>query len=472
MNKLLNGDFLNSTDNWENGPSDYPFIWDPTYKWIRGDSPSGPDYKVFTIQQPFNVSDMVILAKLTAWRRYESVAGNFVDGAVKARVKLQKPDSSWVTLADETKTAQTGSGNILDQYDVLSHFSAQGNYKLMLQTESRAACDRTNHTEKIEEPYGPWTNTGFTIEDPNCYVKGYVASPIEKYAKIEKSIEILDGAHTATLTLDAKGLVNLYCSYPGYAHFKVTLSKTGGGTWVLYDAYLSDGNWTTILNALDLTSYMTSAGTYTLKLEAWVASGWDGDVTYYQSEAWFGNCELTAQWYSYTYTVSRGFWDDINLDICRKVFKTVVESIGCSESQTKKISIGAKEDLFLSESYQALRLNVKKTVSEEIYMAESFFKKIYKIVKEEIGLKELSYSGIRVGLNKAVTEDLFLDESFSWRKLIRREAMESISLSEKLTAKRTAGNIVTYFDITDLTEWQDRTPVVTAWIKEKTVMNN
>jgi len=472
MNKLLNPDFTNGTTDWENGPSDYPFIWDSQYKWIRGDSPDlNSDYKVFTIQQPFNISDMVILAKLTAWRRYESVAGNYVDGAVKARVKLQKPDSSWVTLAEETKTAQTGSGNILDQYDILTHFSQMGNYKLMLQTESRAACDRTNNEVKVEEPYGPWANEGFTIDDPNCKVLSDPYSQTEIYAKITKTFSIMGPAYTATLTLDARG-VRQNCPYPGYAHFKVTLSKLYGGTWTLYDSYLYDGNWTTILNALDIKSYMSGlGGTYTLTLESWVASGWDGDATYYQSEAWFGNCELNAQWYSYAYTVSRGFWDDINLDILRKVFKTVVESIGTSESTGKKISIGAKEDIFLAESYQAIRLNVKKTVMESIGLAESYFKKIYKIVKEEIGLKELSYSGIRVGLNKAVTEDLFLAESYSTRKIIRAGASESIGLSEKLTAKRTAGNIITTFEITDLTDWQDRTPTVTHWIKEKTVMN-
>jgi hypothetical protein len=468
MNRLLNGDFSSGTDDWENGPQDYPFIWDSQYKWIRGDSPDlNSDYKVFTIQQPFNIADMVILAKLTAWRRYESVAGNFVDGAVKARIKLQKPDSSWVTLAEETKTAQTGSGNILDQEDILAHFSQQGNYKLMLQTESRAACDRTNHEVKVEEPYGPWANEGFTIEDPNCYVQSYPDSQTEKYAKIEKTIEIYGATHTATLTIDAKGIVNISCPAQGHAHFKVTLSKLYGGTWTLYDGYLYDGNWTTILNGLDIKSYLNGSGIYTLKLEAWVTSGWDEGSTYYPSEAWFGNCELTAQWYSYAYTVSRGFWDDIVLDVLRKVFKTVVESIGCDESQTKKISIGAKEDLFLSESYQALRLNVKKTVMEEIYMAESFFKKIYKVVKEEIFMKEF----YQAGKSKAVSEDLFLAESFSTRKIIRGGASESIAMVEKLTAKRTAGNIVTYFDITDLTQWQPAAKVTTAWRKEKTVMN-
>jgi hypothetical protein len=465
VNRILNGDFGNGTDDWENGPSDYPFIWDSQYKWIRGDSPE-IDYKTFTIQQPFNIADTVILAKLTAWRRYEAVAGNFVDGEVISRVKLQKPDASWVTLADETKTAETGGGNILDQYDILSHFGTQGNYKLMLQSRVRSACDRTNHTEKIEEPYGPWTNNGFTIDDPNCYVKSYAATPIEKYAKIEKNIEILGGAHTATLTLDARGLVNLYCSYPGYAHFKVTLSKSGGGSWVLYDGYLTSGDWTTILNALDIKNYMTGAGVYTLKLEAWVASGWDGEETYYQSEAFYGNCELTAQWYSYAYTVSRGFWDDIVLDINIKKYKTVVESIGASEATGKKISIPKKEDIFLAESYTTFRLRLK-TVSESIGLAESYFKKIYKLVKEEIGLQEFYQKGI----GKIVAEDCFLAESYSTRKIIRGSRGESIGLSEKLTAKRTAGNIITTYEITDLTQWEDRAPAVTPWIKEKTVMN-
>ena len=370
-----------------------------------------------------------------------------------------------MTLAEETKTAQTGSGNILDQYDILTHFSQMGNYKLMLQTESRAACDRTNQTEKIEEPYGPWTNNGFTISDPNCYVQSYPDSQTEKYAKIEKIIEIYGATHTATLTIDAKGY-RADVGYPGYAHFKVTLAKSLGGSWTLYDGYLYDGNWTTILNALDIKSYMNGSGTYTLTLESWVASGWDGDVTYYQSEAWYGNCELNAQWYSYDYTVSRGFWDDIVLDINIKKYKTVVESIGASEATGKKISVPKKEDLFLAESYTTFRLRLK-TVSEECFLAESYFKKIYKLVKEEIGLQEFYQKGI----GKIVAEDCFLAEAYSTRKKIIGSGSESVSLSERLSAKRTAGNIITTYEITDLTDWQDGAPTVTAWIKEKTVMN-
>jgi hypothetical protein len=315
MNKLLNPAFEDGVVDWENGPIDNPFYWDPTYKWIRGDSEDEAfSFKSYVIQQLFNITGTVTLAKLTAWRRYESVGGNYNDGAVISRIKLQKPDSSWVTLVEETKTAETGSGNILDQENVLSHFSQEGNYILRLQTEVEVACERTNHEEKVEEPYGPWTNDGFTIDGSNCKIFSNPADQDEVHASIEKSFVIEAACHTATLTLDAKGLRQT-CELPGYALFKVTLSKTGGGSWLLYDDYLTNGNWTTILNGLDIVSHLDSAGTYTLKLEAWVVSGWNGEETYYPSQAWYGNCYLNAQWYSYEYTISHGFWDDILLDI-------------------------------------------------------------------------------------------------------------------------------------------------------------
>jgi hypothetical protein len=465
-NKLLNPNFSLYTQYWENGPINYPFTADGDN--IYGDSPAGStDYKTFTIWQEINVVDTVIAAKVTAWRKYESVAKNYVNGVVKSKVLLQKPDTSWVELANETKTGETGWGNILDQYDVLAHFSQAGNYKLRLETEVRSACERTNEQDKIENPYGSWSNGGFTLDDPNCYIQSYGDSQIEKYAWIEKTIEVYGTPHTATLTLDAKGSVNLYCPYQGYARFKVTLSKAYGGSWTLYDGYLSDGNWATILNNLDIKSYMSSAGTYTLTLEAWVKSGWDGDVTYYPSEAWFGNCELDVQWYSYDYYQSRGSWDDISLDITIKKYKTVVESIGTSEGTPgKKISIPKKEDIFLAESYQTLKVKLK-SVSEEAYLQESFFKKIYKFVTEEIGLQEF----YQHGLGFAVSEDCFLAEVYSWIKKILKTQTESVYLAEKLTAKKTAGNIITTYDITDLTDWQDIAPAVTAWIKEKTVMN-
>jgi len=464
-NKLLNPDFTNGTESWENGPSDYPFYWDPTYKWIRGDSPATQDYKVFTIQQGFNIADTIILAKLTAWRRYEAINGNYVQGAVKSRIKLQKPDSSWVTLVEETKTAETGSGNILDQYDILSHFSTQGNYKLMLQTESRSGCDRSNNQASVTNPYGPWENNGFTISDPNCYVPSDPYSQDAIYAKISKSFEILGPTHTATLTLDAKGVV-ISCPLIGSSRFKVSLERVGWSTDTLYDGYLASGGWETILSNLDIKSYLVFPGSYNLILESWVVSGYDGDETYYPSEAWYGACYLNAQWYSYQYTQSKGYWDEINLDILRKVFKTVVESIGCKETPTKKISIFRKEGVKLTESYSYLRVLLKE-VKESIGVKESFSKKIFKIVKESVSCKEY----YTMGRPKIVQESIFLAESFSWRKLIRKTIQESVAMKESLTAKRTAGNIITTFNITDLTEWQDRTPSVTAWIKEKTIMN-
>jgi hypothetical protein len=464
MNRLLNPSFSLYTQYWENGPINYPF--DADGNKIYGDSPSGvTDYKTFTIWQEVNVADTVIAAKVTAWRKYESVAKNYVDGVVKSILSLQKPDTSWVELADETRTGETGEGNILDQYDALSHFSQQGNYKLRLETEDRSACERTNHSESIQNPYGSWSNDGFTISDPNCYVMSLGNSQQEVCGQIKKSFEMVGSAHVATLTLDARGLVAT-CAYPGHVHFKVTLCKVGGGSWTLYDDYLSDGNWTTILNGLDIKSYLQSAGTYELILEAWVSSGWDGDMMFFTSEAWYGSCNLNAQWYSYDYTTSRGSWDDISLDITIKKFKTVIESIGMEEGGTKKISIGKKEDLFLAESYQTLKIKLK-TVSEDFYLAESFSKKICKVVKEELFLKEF-YQG---GIGKTVSEELFLAEAYSTRKIIRGLQSECIFLAEKLTAKKTAGNIVTTYDITNLTEWQTVPPVTTAWIKEKTVMN-
>ena len=75
------------------------------------------------------------------------------------------------------------------------------------------------------------------------------------------------------------------------------------------------------------------------------------------------------------------------------------------------------------------------------------------------------------GIGKIVAEDCFLAEAYSTRKKIIGSGSESVSLSERLSAKRTAGNIITTYEITDLTDWQDGAPTVTAWIKEKTVMN-
>lgn len=343
-NILLNPAFEDGVEHWENGPDYWPPFdeWDPVHHWIRGDSPgTNSDFKPCTIQQLFTIGvlGVPVSAKLTAWRRYESVGGYNVDGVVISRIKLQKPDTTWVTIVEETKTALTGEGNILDQENVLSHFSQQGNYKFMLQSEVRSAYDRTNHEIKVEEPYGPWTNNGFTIDDPNCKVYSNADNQNEVYAKIEKNFVVDAACHIATLWLDAKGFRQT-CELPGYAKFKVTLTQVGMGFWVLYDNYLYDGNWTTILNALDITSCLSEAGTYNLKLEAWVTSGWNGEATYYPSQAWFGNCELNAQWYSYSYIVSKGYWDDLNLDIIIGETEVKTKLDGVWKSSQVQVKVG------------------------------------------------------------------------------------------------------------------------------------
>jgi hypothetical protein len=468
-NYLVNGDFLNGVTGWTNGPVDNPFDWISQYAWIRGDSNAADsNYKKYNIQQQVSVSDEVISAKVTAWRRYECDGGNYVNGTVKSRVKLQKPDSSWVTLADETKTAQTGSGNILDNYDVLSHFYQTGNYKIFLETEDCSACDATNHVATVQNPYGPWTNNGFTIEDPNCYIKSYTNSQVEKYAKIEKDIEILGPTHAATLTLDARGFV-VTAPYPGYAHFKVTFSKVYGDSWVLYDNYLTDGSWTTILNNVDIHTYMNSAGVYTLKLETWVVSSWDGASTYFQSEAYYGSCNLNAQWYSYAYKISSGFWDDISLDILVKKYKTVIERIGSAESKSVDAKKQGSEGVKLVESYSYAKTSVK-TVSEAIGLAESYVRKVYKVVAEAIGFHETYFP--RATLLKTIAEAIGLSESYSKIKKKPLSVVEVCGLKETISAIKTTDDLIIYYSILPELEWDSGVAAQTAWIKTRTVMNN
>jgi hypothetical protein len=455
---ILNGDFSAGFDYWYN----WNYVLDAG-RIKRSSNAGDANENIGTIEQTFAVNDQVIDAKITAWRRYESVSGGVSNGYVRSRAILIKPDLTSEDLCDETKTALTGEGNILDNVDITSKFTQQGNYKLRLRTYVASA--KNQPQSGVSNPYGTWTNSGFTISNPNCYLMS--GQNINEYtATIYKSFTIDQPAVDGKITVNAKGLVDAG-DFTGYARFVVRLLKPGmAGEVTLYDGYLSDDAWTTILNNLDITAHLSAAGTYRLTLLAYVKSSrLDGPpIEYLVSEAWYGTLSLVAKWY--TYSVSSGFWDNISLDIKIKKFKTVFESLEASDVPQKKISVSnTKEDLEMAESYST-RSFIGKVVSEILELKEWFSNKVFKTIKEDLEATEAWYS---IGhYQKDVKEDIDFGENYSMILKKPKQVKEDFELMESYSAKKTAGNIETTYLFGEPTEWQPISPTVTPWIKMKT----
>ena len=132
--KILNGDFSSDFDYWDNGIADaYPYVMEfgvPKAASI----PDSTDSRTYKMKQDFSVNDEAVAAKLTVWGKWICWTGD-VDGYVKFKIELEKPDTSKVTLLDETKTPPSSLGNLLDEEDITAHFDQYGNYKFWLTCE-------------------------------------------------------------------------------------------------------------------------------------------------------------------------------------------------------------------------------------------------------------------------------------------------------------------------------------------------
>jgi hypothetical protein len=88
--------------------------------------------------QDFILTGAVDTGAITVWCKWLAYYGDISHGSNRFIVKLQKPDSSYVTLLDTTKTGISGNGNLLNGVDIKAHLDQLGTYWLYLRLETRA----------------------------------------------------------------------------------------------------------------------------------------------------------------------------------------------------------------------------------------------------------------------------------------------------------------------------------------------
>ncbi len=314
---------MGGTTSWTSPISGYNSFGYSDNRIYCGSNSSDTTDVSYGIYQTVAISGVPVLgATLSAWRRYESVSATTHDGHVTSTVQIKKPDATIVTLATETKTGETGEGYILSVADIKSILSADGNYDIRLISTVASGDSNVAGSVSAENPYGSWTNSGMTLYGNNCYVTSNSGDRNDVSGYVEKSIVTSAAASSARISLDAMRTV--YQTDPGgmgHGLITVTLTKSGGATTTLYDGDIGNDSWTTILNNVDVSSYMTTAGTYTLRLYGLVESGYVAP-DYQQSTVYFGSCSLYVSWDSHTYTPSWGVWDNISLNVVSSVGTT------------------------------------------------------------------------------------------------------------------------------------------------------
>ena len=340
--KVVNGTFTGAATSWSTIATYTGYNYADNK--INGDSAAAATTDVsYGYYQTIAISGTVLGATISAWRRYESQSGNTHDGHVTSTLQIKKPDTTVVTVATETKTAETGEGYIASAADVKAIInSGDGNYDVRLITTVASANQNTEGAASVINPYGDWTNSGMVMDNLNCYVVSNSGDDLHVEGYVEKTFVVDVAPSTASISLDAQRIVNSEePTVPGHASFTVTLEKIGGTTTTLYTGDTGDNNWHTILDNMDILSYITTSGTYKLKCYALVASGYSTTypVLWWQSWAYFGNCNLQVTWGGHVYTKSYGYWDNISLN--------VVSSVGTTTTETQYIDIIDSAEVFL-----------------------------------------------------------------------------------------------------------------------------
>lgn len=134
-NLIQNGDFSSGSAYWTNPSGGLAFTLGLGVATGVSDGALAQTYKM---SQQFSSSDEIITATVTVWAAWEA-ENDDVDGTNQFIVELEKPDSTVATLVDTTKTATTGSGNILNASDIAANMTQYGNYTLWLTLVTKSA---------------------------------------------------------------------------------------------------------------------------------------------------------------------------------------------------------------------------------------------------------------------------------------------------------------------------------------------
>lgn len=197
----------------------------------------------------------------------------------------------------------------------------------------------------------------------------------------------------------------------GYVRFRIVLHKPDLVEVVLLDTTkTAESGEGYLLDSSDIKANLNIYGNYVLGMTVRVASA-DGPLG--------------------GYLVSLGWYDNINIDVAVKKYKTVHEKLGSSGALASEAKVSRSGAVGLVEAYSTETFSPShnyETASESVGLSESY-SKILKRIRGEVGV---------------------------------------VGLAETIQAKRTQGNVETTYVLEDLTQWTEISRVETPWIKIKT----
>lgn len=328
-----------------------------------------------------------------------------------------------------------------------------------------------------------WTNSGQYWENGKSRGDSYSNSSSEKTTSVRQSVAIYGTVLSATISVLAY-IKSVYGAYHnGHVKVQAKLQQPDGTVVALADVTHS-GNWSgdvQLLSAMDVSAYMTQAGTYVLILEVVAAAA-----------ATLGDSGAT---YSLTY----GAFDSAAFNAATLVKKTVAEKMGSGDGPTGKAKLSQAAAAALSEG-TGRRISMRvasvlglamlpaqvisMAVAEILGLAGSYDTSMSKLrqaagragLKEAVARKvKMSVAEVLAGAGQVTATRLMLSAtlaglaeawSYVWRP--RLSEAQSVGLVEGLVGTRVEGNVTRRIVFTaGVAEWDAVAPVVTRWRKRR-----
>lgn len=283
-----------------------------------------------------------------------------------------------------------------------------------------------------------WTNFGaysYVFSGGNADAVSGVDHSSACTHKARKYFTISGDVQTAVLNLSIWWDLYHTSNVSGSAEFTVYLRQPDDSLVELAshseDADSADNSGSLdICDSLDVSSYMTETGTYSIEIWCTVSSGWYVPID------------------EPVYLQSSGQWDGPpSLLVTERFTKTVAEAVGGGEVQDKQANLALLEGAGLGESYFTIPTGTGEALKFE-----------------KSGLQEFLLASVAVARAEGAGLGETLTRTYGYRQRDVPGIPDGAGLGESLVARWEAGNYTSERDIlAEADIWEDIAPPVTEW---------
>ena len=209
-------------------------------------------------------------------------------------------------------------------------------------------------TQRVDGDYSNWSGSIFDQVDYEAYIESLGNSTNDRTGYMEKEFTLARAATDADLTLRSQGFKS---SRPGSklsAEVKIIKPDTSEvSLWSASGGYAKQY----VLSSEDITAHLAAAGTYKIRIDVTVASGFD--VFHYKSWVKFFECDISVDTVvSHTKTLTESLGLAETFAKVKGVAKTLADALGLIEhfDVQKAEALGTSEEKIVGGSGTAVKI--------------------------------------------------------------------------------------------------------------------